>query len=225
MRNFLLVSLSTAIVAFGGSASAQPEAAMPTATITPNPDIVGPSPAGIAAPGTAVVTPTPNVDVTPVAAITPPPEKETNEPSAVTSSSSFEWSERGAPVFTLDQAVMTALHQNPDLLRALQEIERTKGVIIQVRAQALPRVTVTGELTWTDPRLNRSGLTTTPGTTPTPTPPIVIARIVDSPQPQMKNIPAETKATIAPAARQPVTVSDTAYNIRITGQQLVFNYS
>src|SRR4051812_28118326 len=194
MRNFLLVSLSTAIVAFGGSASAQPEAPMPTATITPNPDIVGPSPAGIAAPGTAVVTPTPNVDVTPVAAITPPPEKETNEPSAVTSSSSFEWSERGAPVFTLDQAVMTALHQNPDLLRALQEIERTKGVIIQVRAEALPLINASAQLTWTDPRLNGNGFTGQ-GATPSPTPPIVIARIVDTPQSQQKDIPAETRAT------------------------------
>ncbi|MFL6513557.1 MAG: TolC family protein [Chthoniobacterales bacterium] len=224
MRNFLLVALSTGIVIFARTASAQPEAA-PTATITPNPVVIEPPPAGIPAPGTAVTTPTPNADVTPVVALTPPPEKEHNEASAVTSSSSFQWSERGAPVFTLDQAVMTALHQNPDLLRALQEIERTKGVIIQVRAEALPRVTASAELTWTDPRLNRSGLTTITGTTPTPTPPIVIARIVDSPQPQMKNIPAETKATTAPAARQPVTVSDTAYNIRITGQQLVFNYS
>jgi outer membrane protein TolC len=224
MRNFLLISLSTAIVAFAGSASAQPEAAMPTATITPNPDLVEPSPAGIAAPGTAVVTPTPNVDVTPVAAITPPPEKETSEPSAVTSSSSFEWSERGAPVFTLDQAVMTALHQNPDLLRALQEIERSKGVIIQVRAQALPRISATGELSWTDPRLNRNAFTGQ-GVTPSPTPPIVIARIVDAPQAQQKDIPAETKTTTASAAQQAVTVSDTAYNIRITGQQLVFNYS
>ena len=42
------------------------------------------------------------------------------------------------PTFTLDQAILTALQQNPTLLNAEQEIKRTKGVIIQVRAQVLP---------------------------------------------------------------------------------------
>jgi len=40
------------------------------------------------------------------------------------------------PKFTLDQAIQTALRQNPTLLNAIQEIERTKGVIIEIRAQA-----------------------------------------------------------------------------------------
>ena len=168
----------------------------------------------------------PNADVTPVPAITPPPERAANEPSAVTTSSSFQWSERGAPVFTLEQAVLTALQQNPDVLRALQEIERTKGVIIQVRAQALPRVDATAELTWTDPNLNRNtaGLGTGGGT-PAPTP-NVIARIVDAPPSQLKEIPPQQSRNGAAAAvTQNPTVVDTAYNIRIIGQQLIFNYS
>jgi outer membrane protein len=41
---------------------------------------------------------------------------------------------------TLDSAVSIALRQNPDLLRALKEIERTRGQVIEVRAQALPQV-------------------------------------------------------------------------------------
>src|SRR5438270_3111599 len=44
------------------------------------------------------------------------------------------------PTFTLDQAILTALQRNPVLLNAEQEIKRTKGVIIQVRAQVLPKV-------------------------------------------------------------------------------------
>jgi len=40
------------------------------------------------------------------------------------------------PTFTLDQAILTAVQRNPTLLNAEQEIKRTKGVIIQVRAQA-----------------------------------------------------------------------------------------
>jgi outer membrane protein TolC len=38
-------------------------------------------------------------------------------------------------------------------------------------------------------------------------------------------VPPETKATTASAARSSVNIVDTAYNIRIIGQQLVFNYS
>jgi outer membrane protein TolC len=40
----------------------------------------------------------------------------------------------------LDQAVQLALKQNPDVLRALQQIERTRGQVIEVRSQGLPHV-------------------------------------------------------------------------------------
>ena len=43
---------------------------------------------------------------------------------------------------TLDEAVRIALRQNPDLLKQLQEIERTRGQIIEVRAEALPHLTL-----------------------------------------------------------------------------------
>src|SRR5947208_11350546 len=74
------------------------------------------------------------------------------------------------PTFTLDQAVLTALQRNPTLLIAEQEIKRTKGVIIQVRAQALPQVTARANFDWTDPNLVGARIfgTTTTGTTPTP---------------------------------------------------------
>src|ERR1043166_2217498 len=48
------------------------------------------------------------------------------------------------PTFTLDQAILTALQRNPTLLNAEQEIKRTRGVIIQVRAQVLPQVIFNG---------------------------------------------------------------------------------
>src|SRR6266581_7402429 len=74
--------------------------------------------------------------------------------------------------FTLDQAILTALQRNPTLLIAEQEIKRTQGVIIQVRAQALPQVTARANFDWTDPNLigarifgPNTGTTTTPGTT------------------------------------------------------------
>src|SRR5260370_6832227 len=81
------------------------------------------------------------------------------------------------PTFTLDQAILQALQRNPTLLNGEQEIKRTKGVIIQVRAQALPQVNVTANFDWTDPNLvNARTASTTAGapigTTPTaPAPP------------------------------------------------------
>ena len=79
------------------------------------------------------------------------------------------------PTFTLDQAILTALQQNPTLLNAEQEIKRTKGVIIQVRAQALPQVNANAQFEWIDPNLTgarifgtntSTGTTTGGGTTP-----------------------------------------------------------
>src|SRR6266571_7695602 len=74
------------------------------------------------------------------------------------------------PTFTLDQAILTALQRNPTLLNAEQEIKRTKGVIIQVRAQALPQVNARAQFEWIDPNLTGARIfgtntTTTPGTT------------------------------------------------------------
>src|SRR6266508_5974252 len=73
------------------------------------------------------------------------------------------------PTFTLDQAILTALQRNPTLLNAEQEIKRTKGVIIQVRAQALPQVNARANFQWTDPNLQGSRIfgttSTTTGTT------------------------------------------------------------
>src|SRR5437016_13402361 len=87
-----------------------------------------------------------------------------------TRSSSGTGSVGRVPTFTLDQAILTALQQNPTLLNAEQEIKRTKGVIIQVRAQALPQVNARGNFDWTDPNLvgarlfgTTSGINTTLG--------------------------------------------------------------
>src|ERR1700720_3651615 len=68
------------------------------------------------------------------------------------------------PTFTLDQAILTALQRNPTLLNAEQEIKRTKGVIIQVRAQALPQINANANFQWVDPNLTAArifGNTTT----------------------------------------------------------------
>src|SRR5213594_4955577 len=57
------------------------------------------------------------------------------------------------PTFTLNQAILTALQRNPTLLNAEQEIKRTRGLIIQVRAQALPQINANANFQWIDPNL------------------------------------------------------------------------
>src|SRR6266446_953414 len=74
------------------------------------------------------------------------------------------------PTFTLDQAILTALQRNPTLLNGEQEIKRTKGVIIQIRAQALPHITPSGTFEWTDPNLIGARILGGTGTTTTGAP-------------------------------------------------------
>ncbi len=58
---------------------------------------------------------------------------------------------------TLEQAVAAALRQNPDIRKQLQEIERTRGQIVEVRARALPRVGANGNFQQQDRRLIEGG--------------------------------------------------------------------
>src|SRR5215510_15722392 len=88
-----------------------------------------------------------------------------------TNSRSGTMSAGAVPTFTLDQAILTALQRNPTLLNAEQEIKRTRGVIIQVRAQVLPQINANANFQWTDPNLTGERIlgttSTTTGVTPT----------------------------------------------------------
>src|SRR5437588_5749199 len=59
-----------------------------------------------------------------------------------------------APRFTLEEAILTALQQNPSILITRQEIERTKGLFIEMRAAALPQVNATAMFQDLDPHLS-----------------------------------------------------------------------
>jgi outer membrane protein TolC len=132
------------------------------------------------------------------------------------------------PTFTLDQAILMSLQQNPALLNAEQEIKRTKGVIIQVRAQALPQITAQATFDWTDPNLvNARTISTTAvgetGTTPTGTG--ASGSLIESPQSQVKDFRGSGAAaapTATPGARN-TQLSDVSYSISVTGSQLIFN--
>ncbi len=121
---------------------------------------------------------------------------------------------------------MTALQRNPTLLIAEQEIKRTKGVIIQIRAQALPQVTARANFDWTDPHLVGARIfgTTTTGTTPTLGTTGGAASLVEPVPSQVREIqtplaaPSPTPATITTAQ-----ASDISYSISVLGSQLIFN--
>jgi outer membrane protein len=141
-----------------------------------------------------------------------------------TTSRSRTTSGGAVPTFTLEQAILTAVQRNPTLLNAEQEIKRTRGVIIQVRAQALPQITANANFQWTDPHLTAARIlgntsTTTGGTTPS----AAAASL-------MEGLPSQVSDFQAPLARPSATpgvtnveTSDISYAISVTGTQLIFN--
>jgi outer membrane protein TolC len=127
------------------------------------------------------------------------------------------------PTFTLDQAILTALQRNPALLNAEQEIKRTKGVIIQVRAQVLPQVNARANFDWTDPNLVGARiLGTTSGTGTTSGGATGAASLIESPPSQVRDIQTPLAAPAATPV-QNVQASDVSYTISVTGTQLIFN--
>jgi outer membrane protein len=127
------------------------------------------------------------------------------------------------PTFTLNQAILTALQRNPTLLNAEQEIKRTRGVIIQVRAQALPQINANANFQWVDPNLTgarvlgNTGPTT--GFTPTPS---TAASLMEGLPTQVGDVRAPLAAA-TPAPIVNVEQSDISYAISVTGTQLIFN--
>ncbi len=164
-----------------------PSVLISTATPTPTPTSV-PTPA-ITPNGSGTVSVSSTLGASP--SISPSPSA---TPIAVLAAglgeSDLGWSEKGAPVFRLDQAVITALAQNPTVLEALEQIRLTKGVIIQISAEALPQIGPSFTYQWTDPNLGSSG-----------------------------------GGIVGAGGGGRSLRSDIFYNVRITGTQLVFNYS
>src|SRR2546421_3283311 len=200
---FALSAFLIALFSFGQSPSPteRPTASptpilVSTSTPTPTPTLtatISPNESGtVSVPTTMGASPgiSPSPSATPIAV-----------QAAALGESDLGWSERGAPIFRLDQAVITALAQNPAVLQALEEIRRTKGVIISIRAEALPQIGPSFTWDWTDPNLQSStSLTTFSGGGGGGGGGTGVGGI--------KNLR-----------------SDITYNVKVTGSQLVFNYS
>src|ERR1700758_657812 len=146
--------------------------------------------------------------------------------SSETRSASGTRSAGKIPTFTLDQAILTALQQNPTLLEAEQEIKRSKGVIIQVRAQALPQVNARAEFEWVDPNLTGArilGTNTTTGTGTTPGTATGASALVEAPQSQVSDVQPPLAAASPTPSITNVGQSDVSYSISVLGRQLIFN--
>ena len=130
--------------------------------------------------------------------------------------------------FALNEAILTALQRNPTLLIAEQEIKRTQGVIIQIRAEMLPHINASGNFDWTDPNLIGARIfgNTTPGTgtTPVSTATGAAASLVDSPPSQVRDVasPALAARSATPSITN-ISNSDVSYSISVIGTQLIFN--
>jgi len=139
-----------------------------------------------------------------------------------TTSRSTTGSGTSVPTFTLNQAILTSLQRNPTLLNAEQEIKRTRGVIIQVRAQALPQINANANFQWTDPHLTAARILGTTTTTTGFTPSAAAASLMEGLPSQV----GEVRAPLADPTPAPVTnatTTDVSYAISVTGTQLVFN--
>ena len=124
-------------------------------------------------------------------------------------------------IFTLTEAVETALQRNPDILRARQEIQRTKGLQIEVRAQALPHLDAAASYTKTDPNLQgvSSSSFITSGT-PTPVPSVTP---LPSPTPTATPTRSVLAETSTPSSSS--SISNVSYDLTLTASQLIYNGS
>ena len=126
------------------------------------------------------------------------------------------------PTFTLNQAILTALQRNPTLLNAEQEIKRTKGVIIQVRAQALPQINANANFQWVDPNLTGARVLGNTSTTSGFTASTAAASLMEGLPSQVGDFRAPVVAA-TPAPIRNIEQSDISYAISVTGTQLIFN--
>src|SRR5437763_1409271 len=218
-----VVALLGVIVVVFGQPPTPTETPTPASTSTPESTPTPTTPPVLISTATPTPTPVPTPTLTPnesgtvsVPSTLTSPSPSPSEPpisvqAAALDASSLGWSEKGSPVFKIDQAVITALQQNPDVRRALEEIRRTKGVVIEIRAQALPHIGPTGTFTWTDPNLNENTSFSTFG------------QVVPTPTPAPTPTPGGTPTMAMGHGGIKNLRSDISYNIKVTGTQLVFN--
>lgn len=116
-------------------------------------------------------------------------------------------------LFTLDQAVQTALRDNAEIRKALQEIRRTRGLIVEIRAQALPRLALRTAYDQQDRALFKPR-----GAKPAPSSPSLdLGEIPASPT----GAPAVIVLPVATSAERQIL--DKAWNVSLEVRQLLYS--
>src|SRR5205809_248101 len=118
LLGFALITSLIALVAFGQTPS-------PTGTPSPAPMLVStatPTPMPSISPNDVGTASVPSTLSTPaLSPLESPSATPIEVQAAALGASDLGWSERGSPVFRIDQAVLLALQQNPTIRNALQE--------------------------------------------------------------------------------------------------------
>ena len=126
---------------------------------------------------------------------------------------------------SIDEAVGIALKQNPDILRALQQIQLTRGIVIQVRAEALPQITATGVYNQQDPKLTKDfgGSSTSAAASPSPT----AAPAAGGAGGAGGGAPATTTTTSAQSQSVATAfgTQDKSWEVLIEGRQIIYSGS
>ena len=135
------------------------------------------------------------------------------KPSAAAASISGTPSKSGTWNLTLDDAVSLALRQNPNILNAKQEIERTRGQVIEVRAQALPQATVSSAYNQQDPNLlsDSGGSSSQASAKATPAPSL-------SGSSKQSKSSSQSQSQLSSFSPQ-----DKSWNVTVTGKQLIYS--
>lgn len=118
----------------------------------------------------------------------------------------------------LDRAVEVALRQNPEILKQLQEIERTRGQIIEVRAEALPHLTLRSNYDQQDRRLVEQG-----GGSAGQTGPTAFALPNDGSVSQQFNDSLSTILRDLGQNRESQGVSNKSWQVSLTVEQVIYS--
>lgn len=127
---------------------------------------------------------------------------------------------------TIDEAVHIALQQNPDILKALQEIKRTRGLVIEVAAQALPQITATGVYDQEDKKLLKdfgggsSGSTSSSASSPTNSSSTTNNGTTNSNTSSSTTSSSSSTQTVSSFSSQ-----DKSWQVTIEGRQVIFSGS
>jgi len=119
---------------------------------------------------------------------------------------------------TLDEAVEFAVQNNTSILTAEQEIFRTQGLVIQVRAQALPQLNLASSYAQEEPRLASGGApTSSSGSTSTASTSGTTGSLATS------GTAAAPKGSSGSGGSSSTSIQNKSWNVTVEASQLLYS--